>query len=104
MSRQQQLVVLYDAFNRRDLDTIFAHFADDIDWPNGMEGGRVLGVAGVRGYWVHQWAQISSTVEPLSFSPTPESFFLQLATQVSKAAEMRVVTLRMDLIMAGILG
>ncbi len=69
--QQKQLTLLYDAFNRRDLDAIFSHFSDEIDWPNGMEGGRVLGIAGVRDYWLRQWGQISSTVEPQSFSASP---------------------------------
>jgi len=26
-----------------------------VDWPNGMEGGRVHGHAEVRAYWTRQW-------------------------------------------------
>jgi hypothetical protein len=31
---------------------------DDIDWPNGWEGGRVSGKDAVRAYWTRQWAEI----------------------------------------------
>jgi hypothetical protein len=36
----------------------------DVDWPNGMEGGRVLGRQAVREYWERQFTLIDSRVEP----------------------------------------
>lgn len=39
----------------------------DVDWPNGMEGGRVHGHAEVREYWSRQWAVIDPHVEPRGF-------------------------------------
>ena len=30
----------YDAFNARDIEAALALMHDDVDWPNGMEGGR----------------------------------------------------------------
>ncbi len=39
----------------------------DVDWPNGMEGGRVRGRAAVREYWTRQFAQVQSNVEPVGF-------------------------------------
>jgi hypothetical protein len=41
----------------------------DVDWPNGMEGGRELGQAAVREYWTRQFKQIDSHVEPVGFRP-----------------------------------
>jgi hypothetical protein len=41
--------------------------APDVDWPNGMEGGRVHGHRDVRNYWVRQWGLIDPSVEPLRF-------------------------------------
>jgi hypothetical protein len=58
----------YSAFNARDLETALAGMHPDVDWPNGMEGGRVHGHAGVREYWTRQWALIDSHVEPRGFS------------------------------------
>lgn len=42
--------------------------APDVDWPNGMEGGRVQGHDGVRNYWTRQWKQIDPHVEPSGFA------------------------------------
>lgn len=67
MSKQDQLRYLYAAFNARDLDFILELLTDDVDWPNGMDGGRVIGKDAVRDYWQRQWGMINSTVTPLSF-------------------------------------
>jgi hypothetical protein len=40
----------------------------DIDWPNGMEGGRVHGHDGVREYWVRQWQVVDPHVDPVGFT------------------------------------
>jgi ketosteroid isomerase-like protein len=58
----------YEAFNARDIDSALALMHPDVDWPNGMEGGRVLGRAAVRGYWTRQFQVIDSRVEPESFT------------------------------------
>jgi ketosteroid isomerase-like protein len=57
----------YDAFNRRDIEKILAMMHPNVDWPNGMAGGRVHGRAGVREYWQRQWSTIDPHVEPLAF-------------------------------------
>jgi ketosteroid isomerase-like protein len=59
---------LYAAFNRRDVDAVLAAMVPDVDWPNGMEGGRVHGHAEVRDYWTRQWNAIDPIVEPVSFA------------------------------------
>jgi ketosteroid isomerase-like protein len=41
----------------------------DVDWPNGMEGGREHGHAAVRAYWTRQFELIDSHVEPLAMTP-----------------------------------
>jgi hypothetical protein len=55
---------LYDAFNARDIDQVMARFAPDVNWPNAWEGGRVMGHAAVRDYWLRQWGVIAPTVRP----------------------------------------
>jgi ketosteroid isomerase-like protein len=65
------LRLVYDAFNRRDFESVLALMHPDVDWPNGMEGGRVLGKAAVREYWRRQFEQVQSTVEPQSFTTEP---------------------------------
>jgi len=36
----------------------------DVDWPNGMEGGRVRGHDAVRGYWTRQWQSMEIETRP----------------------------------------
>lgn len=60
---------LYDAFNRRDVDGVLAAMVPDVDWPNGMEGGRVHGHDAVRAYWTRQWETLDPRVHPLSIRP-----------------------------------
>jgi len=62
---------IYDSFNRRDIDAVLSKMAPDVDWPNGMEGGRVHGREAVRQYWLRQWSQINPLVEPQSFHTDP---------------------------------
>jgi hypothetical protein len=62
----------YEAFNARDVDAALALMHRDVDWPNGMEGGRVLGRAAVREYWTRQFEVIDSRVEPEGFTTDAE--------------------------------
>jgi ketosteroid isomerase-like protein len=57
----------YAAFNARNIDRALAVMHPDVDWPNGMEGGRELGHDAVRDYWTRQFGLIDSHVEPESF-------------------------------------
>jgi catechol 2,3-dioxygenase-like lactoylglutathione lyase family enzyme/ketosteroid isomerase-like protein len=59
----------YAAFNRRDLDAALAMLADDVAWPDLIQGRVLHGVAPVRAYWAYQFATIDSRVEPLAFEP-----------------------------------
>jgi len=71
MTDRDLLISIYDAFNRRDIDAALATLQADVDWPNGMEGGRVHGREAVRQYWLRQWAQINPRVEPQGFHTDP---------------------------------
>ncbi|MFG3257605.1 nuclear transport factor 2 family protein [Streptomyces sp. NPDC048172] len=66
MTEEQRFQALYDAFNSRDTDALLAAMTPDVDWPNGWEGGRVQGREAVRAYWLRQWAEADSRVEPLA--------------------------------------
>jgi hypothetical protein len=61
---------IYVAFNARDLEAVLTVMHPDVDWPNGMEGGRVLGHAGLRDYWTRQWGMVDPMVEPKRFTAT----------------------------------
>lgn len=70
ISRPEELALLaevYREFNARRIDAVLARMSAEVDWPNGMEGGRVHGHEGVRAYWTRQWGMISPRVEPLEF-------------------------------------
>lgn len=62
------LTAAYAAFNRRDIDAVLALMRPDVDWPNGMEGGRVHGHDGVRAYWKRQWAILDPHVDPIGMA------------------------------------
>ncbi len=59
---------IYAAFNRREIETVLAAMDADVDWPNGMEGGRALGHGAVREYWRRQFEVLDPKVEPKKFS------------------------------------
>jgi ketosteroid isomerase-like protein len=58
----------YAAFNARDIDTVLVVMHPDVIWPNGMEGGTVVGHAAARAYWTRQWRLIDPRVEPRGFT------------------------------------
>ena len=66
-SNHRLLKMAYRAFDDRDLETVLQTMTTDVVWPNGMEGGVVLGHEGVREYWTRQWSTINPHVEPVSF-------------------------------------
>ena len=64
----EMLDSVYRDFNARDIDAILVWVADDVEWPNGWEGGYVHGHAGIRDYWSRQWAEVDPTVKPVGFA------------------------------------
>ena len=64
-SRQELLTAVYGAFNRRDVEGVLVLMRPDVDWPNGMEGGRVHGRDEVRAYWRRQWGILDPHVDPV---------------------------------------
>ena len=68
MNREARLRQLYEAFNARDIDAALAGMTEDVDWPNGWEGGYVKGHEEIRAYWLRQWEAVDSRVEPLAFT------------------------------------
>jgi ketosteroid isomerase-like protein len=59
---------VYEAFSRREFETVLAEMRDDVDWPNGWEGGRVVGKSAVRDYWKRQFEVLDAIVEPKQFT------------------------------------
>ena len=56
---------LYDAFNRRDIESVLSTMAEDVKWANGWEGGFVYGRDNVREYWRRQFEVITPQLEIL---------------------------------------
>ena len=65
-ARHERLRALYREFNERDVETVLAALAPDVEWANGMEGGHVHGRDAVREYWTRQWAMIDPHVDPVA--------------------------------------
>ena len=76
----------YEAFNARDIDRALATMHTDVDWPNGMEGGRLHGHREVRDYWRRQFDLIDSRVEPQRIEQRPDG---QLAVTVHQSVRDR---------------
>jgi ketosteroid isomerase-like protein len=85
----------YAAFNRRDVDAVLANMHPDVDWPNGMEGGRVHGHEAVRQYWLRQWTQINPRVEPQEFHPDPTGAIVVEVHQVIRDMDGKLLADRM---------
>lgn len=75
----EQLRGAYAAFNRREIESVLALMHSNVDWPNGMEGGRVVGKAAVREYWKRQFEVLDSRVEPQGFATEADG---RIAVQV----------------------
>ncbi|MEP7074712.1 MAG: nuclear transport factor 2 family protein [Acidobacteriota bacterium] len=58
---------LYDAFNKREIETIISAMSPDVQWANGLEGGFVYGREAVREYWTDQFKAIQPELETLAF-------------------------------------
>ena len=65
---QALLTKVYDAFNRRDYPVLLAFLAPDIDWPNAIEGGRVVGREALHAYWLQNNKMILVDSAPVTFT------------------------------------
>jgi ribosomal protein S18 acetylase RimI-like enzyme len=72
----------YEAFNARDIDGVLAAMHADVDWPNGMEGGRLHGHQEVREYWRRQFDLIDSRVAPRGIEHRPDGQVVVTVLQV----------------------
>lgn len=66
-ANQEFLQNLYDAFNRREIETAVAKMHPGVKWANGQEGGFVYGRDAVREYWTNQFKEIQPEIEILKF-------------------------------------
>ena len=87
MTMEERIRVLYAAFNARAIDAALAAMTADVDWPNGWEGGRIAGREAVRDYWLRQWLEIDSRVEPVEITRGEDGRWTVLVHQVVRSPD-----------------
>ena len=83
-SNQQFLQNLYDAFNKREIETIISLMRPDVKWANGVEGGFVYGRDAVREYWTNQFKDIQAELETLKFETDENNRTIVTVHQIIK--------------------
>ena len=86
-SNQQFLQNLYDAFNKREIETIISFMRPDVKWANGVEGGFVYGRGAVREYWTNQFKDIQPKLKTLKFETDENNRNVVTVHQVIKDLE-----------------
>jgi hypothetical protein len=81
MSTGNILLRAYPDFNAREIEAVLSVMHPDVVWPNAMEGGAVLGHAGVRDYRTRQWSVVDPHVEPLQITRKSDDQFVVLVRQ-----------------------
>jgi len=81
----------YQHFNDRDIDATLITMHPDVDWPIGMEGGRVHGHEAVRNYWTRQWTTIDPKVVPVKFDMEADGRINVTVHQVVKDIEGKLL-------------
>jgi hypothetical protein len=90
-SNQQFLQNLYDAFNKREIETIIALMRPDVKWANGLEGGFVYGRDAVREYWTDQFKDIQPELETLKFETDENGRHIVTVHQIVKDLQGNVL-------------
>jgi hypothetical protein len=88
---RELLASAYKHFNARDIDSVLKTMHHDVDWPNGMEGGRVHGHSEVRDYWTRQWAIVDPHVEPVSFTTDSDGRIILQVHQVVRDLDGKIL-------------
>jgi hypothetical protein len=90
-SNKEFLQNLYDAFNKREIETIIALMRFDVKWANGLEGGFVHGRDQVREYWTNQFKDIQPELETLKFETDEKNRNVVTVHQIIKDLEGKVL-------------
>ncbi len=100
---QALLTKVYEAYNRRDFAAFSAFLAPDTDWPNMVEGGRLIGPEALGAYWARNDKMITIDIALVSIAALPDGrvaadvnqIVRNLAGQVwSDTCERHIFTLR----------
>ena len=90
-SNRQFLQNLYDAFNKREIETLISLMRPDVKWANGLEGGFVHGRDAVREYWTNQFKAIQPELETLKFETDENNRNIVIVHQIVKDLEGNVL-------------
>ncbi len=88
---EKSLQILYNAFNKREIETVLSMMDENVKWANGMEGGFVYGRENVREYWRKQLELINPQLEPLKFKTDAENREVVMLRQIVKDLDSNVV-------------
>ena len=94
ISNEEFLRKLYDAFNRREIETVLSMIAEDVKWANGMEGGFIYGRDNVREYWRRQFEVFSPQLEILKIETNQNERTVVIVHQIVKDLEGNIVAER----------
>lgn len=85
--RKALLLRLYKAFNDKDVGTLVEAMHPDVDWPNFLEGGRIVGREALRAYWTEQFAMVAPEASPIEMRELPDERVFVRLHYVIKALE-----------------
>ena len=92
MSEHQEFLQnLYDAFNKREIETIISAMHPNVKWANGVEGGFVYGRDAVREYWTNQFKVIQPQLETLKFETKENNRHIVTTHQIVKDLQGNVL-------------
>jgi ketosteroid isomerase-like protein len=101
------LTKVYDAYNRRDFANLSVLLTPDTNWPDMVEGGRLVGLAALSAYWARNDKMITVDIAVVSYAALPDGrvaaevnqIVRNLAGQVwSDSCERHIFTLRDGLV------
>lgn len=69
---QALLTRLYEAYNRRDFTAFSALLTTDVDWPDQIQDGRLVGRDALAAYWAANDKVIKVDSAPVSFVDLPD--------------------------------
>ena len=82
---------LYNAFNKREIETIISLMTPNVKWANGLEGGFVYGRKAVREYWTNQFKDIQPELETLKFETDDNNRNIVTVHQIIKDLQGNVL-------------
>jgi len=100
---QALLTRFYETYNRRDFVAFSAFLAPEVDWPDMVEGGRLIGPEALGAYWARNDKMITIDIAVVSIAALPDGRVVAAVNQVvrnlagqvwSDTCERHIFTLR----------